>query len=138
MNQLTDPPLPPSLTKVKTFFLFFFEPFPDHALGTSFIRSVFTTHWSIPSYLKMGKRDAEAVNICHKGEVPLHPKCFMAYHVANHPRPTWPRGLLLPLPQPQPQPQLKLLQIQLPVPLPHSALTNQLFTYDPIVINLIY
>ena len=38
--------------------------------------------------LEMGKKDAKAVNICMKCNVPLHPKCFRAYHVPNAPRPT--------------------------------------------------
>ena len=37
--------------------------------------------------LKMGKKDAKAVNMCSKCTVPLHPKCFCAYHVPNAPRP---------------------------------------------------
>ena len=37
--------------------------------------------------LALGKRDAKAVNMCLKCEVPLHPKCFMAYHVPTAPRP---------------------------------------------------
>ena len=36
---------------------------------------------------EMGKKDAKAVNMCLKCEVPLHPKCFMAYHVPTAPRP---------------------------------------------------
>ena len=37
----------------------------------------------------MGKKDAKAVNMCSKCTVPLHPKCFCAYHIPNTPRPNW-------------------------------------------------
>ena len=38
--------------------------------------------------LEQGKKDAKAVNLCSKCQVPLHPKCFFPYHVPNAPRPT--------------------------------------------------
>ena len=37
--------------------------------------------------LERGKKDYMAVNMCSKCDVPLHPKCFMAYHVPTAPRP---------------------------------------------------
>ena len=38
--------------------------------------------------LERGKKDYKAVNMCSKCDVPLHPKCFMAWHVpaANMPQ----------------------------------------------------
>ena len=36
--------------------------------------------------LEEGKPDAKAVNMCHKCQVPLHPKCFFPYHLPKAPR----------------------------------------------------
>ena len=36
---------------------------------------------------KMGKKDAKAVNMCQKCDMPLHSRFFMAWHMPTAPRP---------------------------------------------------
>ena len=38
---------------------------------------------------ELGRKDAKAVNVCTKCGVPLHPNCFVPYHVPTDPRPTY-------------------------------------------------
>jgi hypothetical protein len=51
------------------------------------VRNGKKVHRNCKMCTEMGKKDAKAVNMCMKCEVPLHPKCFMAYHVPTAPRP---------------------------------------------------